>query len=260
MNVIITNKYQAMLSNLEIEVIKTLNGEFEVDEIISIFSNFYFNKMILDITAIKNYKDINNIQRLSISLDMNKVILLLDDSMESSSTAYLSQLISIGIYNFARDNTSIMYMYNHPNSYKDVAHLHQINATFVNPAQPMPGQRGMMQQAPVNMGPVPMQQPVQGQVPMQGQPMQQTPQAIQQVQIQQQVQTVLFQQQVIGFKNITEHAGSSSLVYMIKKQIEKNYKVVAIEIGKRDFMYFNDKDLISIEEKDAPNKVKKYIV
>ena len=59
--------------------------------------------MILDITAIKDYKNIKNIQKLSISLDMNKIILLLDDSAESTSTEYLSKLISMGIYNFTKN-------------------------------------------------------------------------------------------------------------------------------------------------------------
>lgn len=83
MNVIIANKYNAMLQNLDIDIIKSLNGEFDAEEIISTFQNFYFQRMILDITAIKNYKDIKNLQKLSIALDMEKVILLLDDSIES---------------------------------------------------------------------------------------------------------------------------------------------------------------------------------
>ena len=61
-----------MLENLGIDVIKSLNGEFEVDEIISTFQNFFYQRMILDITAIKNYQDIRNLQKLSISLDMDK--------------------------------------------------------------------------------------------------------------------------------------------------------------------------------------------
>ena len=90
MNVIVSNKYQAMLENLGIDVIKNMNGEFDVDEIISTFQTFFYQRMILDITAIKDYKDIRNLQKLSISLDMDKVILLLDDSSESSTPAYLS--------------------------------------------------------------------------------------------------------------------------------------------------------------------------
>ena len=57
MNVIISNKNQLLLENLGIDIIKEMNGEFEVDEIIATFQNFFYQRMILDITAIKNYKD-----------------------------------------------------------------------------------------------------------------------------------------------------------------------------------------------------------
>ena len=126
MNVIIANKYQTMLQSLNIDVIKILTGEFEVDDIISSFQNFYFQRMIIDVTAIKNYRDIRVIQKLSISLDMEKVILLLDDSPETNSSEYLSQLISMGIYNFTKNIDGVLYLYNNPNSYRDVAHIHQI--------------------------------------------------------------------------------------------------------------------------------------
>lgn len=72
MNVIIANKYQSMLDSLNIDVIKRLNGQFDVDDIINQFQNFFFQRMILDITALKNYKDIKTLQKLSISLDMDK--------------------------------------------------------------------------------------------------------------------------------------------------------------------------------------------
>ena len=55
MNVIISNKNSALLENLGIDIIKEMHGEFDVDEIISTFQNFFYQRMILDITAIKNY-------------------------------------------------------------------------------------------------------------------------------------------------------------------------------------------------------------
>ena len=70
----IANRYQAMLQTLDIDVIKRMEGEFDVDEIISTFQNFFFQRMILDITAIKNYKNIETLQKLATSLDMEKVI------------------------------------------------------------------------------------------------------------------------------------------------------------------------------------------
>lgn len=42
MNVIIANKYQSMLDSLNIDVIKRLNGQFDVDDIINQFQNFFF--------------------------------------------------------------------------------------------------------------------------------------------------------------------------------------------------------------------------
>ncbi len=56
-----------MLAQLDIDVIKSLNGEFEVDELVDNFKNFFFGRMILDITAIKDYHDISNIQKLSLN-------------------------------------------------------------------------------------------------------------------------------------------------------------------------------------------------
>ncbi len=205
MNVIVANKYQSMLSTLDIEIIKSLYGEYEVDEIIKTFSNFFFQRMILDITAIKNYKDITNLQKLSMSLDMDKVILVLDDSAESTAPNYLSELISMGIYNFTKNKEGIMYLYNHPNEYRDVAHLHQLGASVVNTQVPIVNQS-------VNFS--------QGN------------------------QTIITNKKVIGLKDITEHAGATTLTYMLKKELDANYNTVAIQLG-TDFMYFNDKTLIS---------------
>jgi len=200
MNVIIANKYQSLLSTLEIDVIKSISGEFEVDELISTFGNLFYQRMILDITAIKGYKDVKSLQKLSMALDMSKVILLLDDDEDSSSSLYLSRLISMGIYNFTRTKEGIMYLLNHPNSYRDVAHIHQLD---------------------------------------------QLTETVNDKHLNSSVR-------VLGIKNLTESAGSTSLIFMLKKQLSRNYRVIAIEIGKKDFMYFNDKDMISTTKEEFP--------
>ena len=172
MNVIISNKYQSLLAGLDIDVIKSINGEFEAQEIITNFSNFFYNKMILDITAIKNYQDINTIQQLSVGLDMTKIILLLDDSEVVNSPVFLSQLVSMGIYNFTRNIDAIKFLIDNPNTYKDVASYHQLN------------------QAPL--------------------PMVETPQT--------EAPVVMAKNElrVIGIKNVTKHAGATTLIYIIK--------------------------------------------
>ncbi|MGI6329601.1 MAG: hypothetical protein ACOXZR_01920 [Bacilli bacterium] len=205
MNVIVSNKYRTMLGSLEIDIIKSVEGVFEVDELVTMFSNFFFQRMILDITAIKDYKDFKNLQKLSISLDVSKIIFLLDDDEESTSSVYLSRLISLGIYNFTRNKEGILYLLRSPNSYKDVAHIHQLEEL-----------KEVVSEKIVNKS-----------------------------------------VKVLGIKNLTDHAGATTLIYMLKKQLERNYSVVAIEIDKRDFVYFNDKSMISTSREGFPKELLK---
>lgn len=127
MNVIISNERQAEIANLDIEVIKSIHGEFDADELVSMFSNFFFGRMILDLTAIKDYKDPRNLQKFALSLDVEKIIVLLPDTPECLAPSFLSRIISMGIYNFTTNLDGIKYLLDNPNTYRDVAHLHQID-------------------------------------------------------------------------------------------------------------------------------------
>ena len=211
MNVIVSNKYESMLQTLEIDVIKRLNGIYTVDEIVDQFQNFFFQRMILDITSIRDYKDITNLQKLSISLDMDKIILLLDDDEASSSPDNLSKLISMGIYNFTKNVEGIMYLYNNPNSYRDVAHIHQLEQVST------------------------------------------TPETV----VVERYNSVAAGCKVIGIKNVTKQSGATTLSYMMKNQLSHNYSVVAIEVGKTDFRYFNDRSLISVNDNEIGTAVAK---
>lgn len=218
MNVKIVNKYATLLANLDIDFIKSVEGQFTPEEIIMQFSNFFFNKMILDITAIKNYEDITTIQELSVNMDMSKVILLLDDSEVVNSPRYLSQLVSMGIYNFTRNVDAIKFLIDNPNTYKDVAQYHQLNNVVVE--QTSTNERNVKDSAP----------------------------------------TIIYEQRdlrIIGIKNITEHAGSTTLTYLLKKQLEKKYKVVAVEVDDNDFIFLNDKSLKHTNHMELPNFIAK---
>lgn len=211
MNTVIGNKYIDVFSSLNIEVSKKLEGEFDVSEIISKFETFFFNKMFLDITSIKDYKDLTNLQKLSMGLNMDKVILLLDkeDSI-SDSEQFLSKLVSMGIYNFTKDINSLMYLYSNPNSYRDVAYLQEINepkenVSVNNVSHELPNKRI-----------------------------------------------------ILGIKNVTDSAGSTTLTYLMKKILSDYYSVMALEIDKRELTYFRDKDTVSVKEVDFENTISKY--
>lgn len=208
MNVIVSNKYQTLIGTLNIDVIKTINGEFSVQDLVNQFSNFFYNKMIIDITAIKNYENVNVMRELSMNFEMDKIILLLDDSPKVNSSTYLSQLVSVGIYNFTRSVDAIPFLMNNPNSYKDVAAYQNFNSV----------------------------------------PEQNTHNSFVQ-------DNVRLQQRIIGFKNVTEHAGATTLIYMLKKHLQKSYKVKALEVNATDFEYFNDKTLESSDFMNVTFKI-----
>lgn len=225
MNVIVSNKNQLLLENLGVDVIKEMNGEFSVDEIIATFQNFFYQRMILDITAIKNYTDIVNLQKLSISLPMDKLILLLDGTEATSTPVFLSNLVSMGIYNFTKNVEGIQYLYNTPNSYRDVAQFHRLDSTF--------GNANLQQQNP--------------------QAQYVAPPIVQDI-----AQPAFYGTRVIGVKNVTKQSGASSLIYMMKKELSKNYSVVAIEVDKNDFTYFKDKDMVSTVTNEVGVVINKY--
>jgi len=215
MNVKVANKYASLLVNLEIDFIKSVEGAFTPEEIIMQFSNFFYNKMILDITAIKDYQDITKIQELSVNMDMSKVILLLDDSEVVNSPRYLSQLVSMGIYNFTRNIDAIKFLIDNPNAYKDVAQYHQLNNTMIVQEVPKEEETSSSTSSVIETKSKP-----------------------------------VHELRVIGIKNVTEHAGSTTLTYLLKKQLQKKYKVLAVEVDENDFVYFNDKTLKQVNHAD----------
>lgn len=209
MDTVIANKYSSILNELNIEVSKKLEGEFDVDEIISTFGNYFFNKMFLDITAIKDYKNLTNLQKLSMGINMDKVILLLDkEDPISDSNVFLSKLVGMGIYNFTKDKNNLMYLYTNPNLYRDVAYLQDVTIDDLN-----------------------------------------RPNVFTEKTI---------EKRMIGIKNITDSAGASTLIYLLKRELKEYYKVMALEIDKRDFVYFKDEDMINIREMELENIQNKY--
>ena len=223
MNVIVSNKNAGLLNSLDIDVIKSINGEFEADEIIQTFSNFFFNRMFLDITAVKDYSSIQNIQKLSMSLDIDKVIFLLDTTLMNDN-AYLSKLISMGIYNFANNKENLLYLYNHPNTYKDVAHIHQLSMNTVS-QEPKEERKNKFFKS---------EEKKEEQV------------------------KVYKNAKVIGFKNVTNGAGATTLVYMLKKYLSQKNYVVALEVNKNDFGFFNEKDMYSVNQNNLSAAINKF--
>lgn len=206
MNVIVANRALEELSNLDIDLLKSVTGEHPVEEIVSMFKNFFFNKMILDVTAIKDYANIANIQKISINLDTSKIILYLPDDPIINSNTYLSQLISMGFYNFTTNIEGVKYLLEHTNSYKDVAHIQNVHNN-----------------ASVSK------------------------------------EKTLLMTKIIGVKNLTEHAGATTLIYMLHQEARRqNLNSYAIEIDKHDFSFFNNSYMVSTDDNRAAEEILKF--
>lgn len=215
MDVVIGNTYIDVFSSLNIDVSKKLEGEYNVDEILSNFNNFFFNRMFLDITAIKDYKNLYNLQKLSMGINMDKVIILLDgkDTI-SDSKQFLSKLVSMGIYNFTKDVNALMYLYKNPNGYRDVAYYQNIDKEDANIEL---SNSNVTQDLHINNDRI-----------------------------------------ILGIKNVTDEAGSTTLVYLLMKILSDYYNTMAIEVDRGELIYFNDKNTLTVKENDLDGVFDKY--
>ena len=226
MNVIISTLRQNEIANLDIEVIKSIHGVFEADELVQMFSNFFFGRMILDLTALKDYKDVRNLQKFAMSLDVEKIIVLLPDDAECLAPGFLSKLISMGIYNFTTNMDGVAYLLNNPNTYRDVAHLHQID-------NPTPVIKTVVSNSNNTSN-----------------------NTVSDVESKMVDEFVASGPYILGIKNITEHSGSTMLVYMLMQHIKNiGKKCIALEITKRDFVFFNNKDMISTDKDNFSREI-----
>ena len=210
MNIIIKNQNARILDSLNIEIIKTLTGEFSIEEIGQQLINMYFNKVIIDITSVRNYYDINSVLTFLRGFEPEKVVVLLNDSEAINSHSFLGKLVENGYYNFTRNAAGITYLLEHPNGLGDVMQYTKVPTSY-----------DLNVTANVNGGAASTQRGV----------------------IDEKEFKTRRNQKIIGLQNLTEHAGSTTLAYMMIKQLRLNYQVKGIEMSKQDFIYFRDPDL-----------------
>lgn len=216
MNVIIYNKKRE-LSNLNIDIIKSVEGEYAVEEIIGMFTNFFFNKMILDITSIKDYTDYSNLKKLFSNIDGSKVIVVLNDI--TNNKEYISDLITLGVYNFTINYDEVIELFNTPKNYNDVKNL-QISKSTYDINQEIDNELGINQEKEFTFKDFILPGEYDG------------------------------NKKIIGVVNLTSHAGATTLVVQMIKQLNIKYSAIGIEMNKQDFIYFNTLNIYSCTNKD----------
>ncbi len=193
MNIVIENLNSSIIDSISIATVKRLNGTYDVGTLFNEISSLSYEKVIMDITSLNNYNDINVLKSLISFIKPDKLILVLNK--ENISIEYLNSSIEIGIYNIAYTAEHIVELYSNPNNYEDAIIL-------INKSKKIT--------------------------------------------------------KIIGFKNVTKHAGSTTLIYILKKHLDKYRKVLALEIDKLDFNFFYNKEMVSIQDNAVDMTLEKY--
>ena len=199
MNLVIVNENTRVVNSLTIDIIKVLSGVYDVNSVEKELVNFYFNKVIIDITAIKNYFSSFDLFEFLNYFGKDKVILLLNDSAYCNSKEFLTQLINNGYYNFTSNSQGVSFLVNRSNTYEDVKKYIQ-TTTFTSELNSSISSNNSS--------------------------------------------TKVNNIKIIGIKNLSEGAGSTTLMQQMVKQLAFNYKVKGIELNGFDAMYFRNPDII----------------
>ena len=200
MNLLIENLNTDILNNLDANIIKTLKGQFTKENIQEQIGNLYYNKVIIDITAIDNYSNYKTLFSFLESFDKEKIILFLSDNV---SKEYVSKLVQEGYYNFTKNIGGVNYLINNSNKLEDVEKY-----LVVNTFQSVLTNTSLSSNASNN-------------------------------EIDKNKDQI-----IIGIQNLTPHAGATTLMYMLIKELKAKYSVVGIEMFNQDSIYFRDNDII----------------
>lgn len=221
MNVIVSNQQRNVLSGLDIDIIKSISGEYDATELVEMFKNFFYNKMVLDVTAIKDYHSVKSFQTIAMGLDVEKIVFFLPEGSDVCTSNFLSKLVSMGIYNFTTNIEGVKYLLEHPNTYKQVAHIQQLND--------VPNVNSVMTNVDSGSSVSDSSTSFRG-------------------------------SRVIGVRNVTEHAGATTFIYILKKELRTHFgdTIVALELNKNDFQFFGDKNMISISSDQLQGALTRY--
>lgn len=227
MNVVTSNENKAIIDRLEIDIIKRIDGQYDLTELLSKFVNLYFNKMIIDVTSIKDYENPQTMAALAQSVDPSRVILLLNNNPVVNSNEYLANLINNGFYNFTRNYEGINFLYNTPNTFENVQHLLTSNTN--NAPSNNTVEANQTNNQDVN----------QNNAVGVGQPVTDANNDVEN-------HRIFSNRMIIGIQNVTNHAGASTLVRMMVRQLNNHgIKAYGIEMFRQDLMYYRDPNLVA---------------
>ena len=227
MNLLIENLNSALLNRIDVNVIKTLHGEFTKGDLDDQLVNLYYSKVIIDITAIKDYTDFDILFDFLSYFEKEKVILLLDNN---TTKECISKLVQNGYYDFTKNVGGINFLTTHPNTLKDVEKYIIVNS-FQNPLTEDTTSSSFNPFGDISKS----------------------------TNVNEDKVVKNPNQIIIGIQDLTPHAGATSLMYMMVKELRNYYSAVGVEMINQDALYFRDPDICeSTSYDDLKFKIKSF--
>ena len=295
MNIIVTNKQKEIIDNANIDAIKDLNGLFNVDDLISKLRNYFFSRVILDATSVISFPTQEVLEKLANGIGADRLVILLPATPEPPRE-FVERLVSLKIYNFSNKIDDVIRFINRPNTYNDVKGFvstnnvdfyvdnsikeDNVNNGFNNTNLELNNRQESytdeelnvdddfdefdnkknMDISQSNISNIPLNTLNNGfnngninsleNIPTGG---------INNgtVFLNSNVSNNGINKRIIGIKNITEHAGSTTLTYLLTKMAINNLhkKVLAVEVNKNDFSYYQDPNMISVGDGQLENTI-----
>ncbi len=266
MNVIVANKQKSIIDNANIDAIKDFNGLFNVDDLISKFKNYFFSKLILDATSIVNFTTKSVLEKLSSAIGAERLVILLPEK-PLPPKRFVDMLLELKIYNFSNKIEDIVTYIDNPNTYEEIVKKMQYDDFYVD--------NSIKETDDYHEEPEEVKQVVEDNN-------QETNIYEEEVKPEKSSNTVveepheqavekndgydsgyyvddkrLLDKKIIGFKNVTNHAGTTTMMFLLKKMAQNKLKkrVLAIEVESDDLKYFQEEDMISVENDKLKNAI-----
>lgn len=249
MNVIVSNKQKNILDNANIDVYKELNGLFKVEDLINYFKNYFFTKMIVDATSVIEFANPSILKKLSEGIGSEKLIILLPEKPEPPRK-FLEMLVKLGIYNFSSNINDVVKFLQNPNTYDDVKGY--LNEEVVDENFYVNNEK--------NFNNINLDENLNDHSDLSLDDDYED-QDFSYNNANSFVNNYLSsnsEKYILGIKNVTSHAGTTTLIYMLKNTLEHqlNKKVLTVEINTNDFVYFRSNNMINVTEDNLENTIK----
>lgn len=278
MNVIVSNKQKNVIDNANIDAIKDLNGLFNIDDLLNKFKNYFFSKMILDATSVVDFANDAVLEKLARGIGSERLIILLPEN-PAPPKEFLSKLDNLGIYNYSTNIEDVVNFISNPrtinnitnntldisdnfyvdNSIKANDNYNENDSNSENYVEPLSNDNNYniyeLNEHNYELN--------NHNYELNNQSHEVNNQNLGNnnfINTNNQVNDMSYvstNKKVIGIKNVTLHAGSTTLVYMLTKIVSNNYnkRVLALEVNKDDFKFYQDKNMISISENQVNSNV-----